>query len=121
MTYILDRTNGKPLIGIEERPVPQEPGEQDRADAAVSARRFARAELSRARQRRDRRDEQLRLRRLPAGSARRHDAGHARRIELGAGDVQSADEALLCARPRSSIPSLRPGFRGRAASRARAR
>jgi PQQ-dependent dehydrogenase (methanol/ethanol family) len=24
MTYILDRTNGKPLIGIEERPVPQE-------------------------------------------------------------------------------------------------
>jgi len=24
-TYILDRTNGKPLIGIEERPVPQEP------------------------------------------------------------------------------------------------
>ncbi len=25
LTYILDRTNGKPLIGIEERPVPQEP------------------------------------------------------------------------------------------------
>jgi alcohol dehydrogenase (cytochrome c) len=24
-TYILDRTDGKPLIGIEERPVPQEP------------------------------------------------------------------------------------------------
>src|SRR6202040_1660362 len=23
--YILDRTNGKPLIGIDERPVPQEP------------------------------------------------------------------------------------------------
>jgi len=23
--YILDRTNGKPLIGIEERPVPQDP------------------------------------------------------------------------------------------------
>jgi glucose dehydrogenase len=23
--YLLDRTNGKPLIGIEERPVPQEP------------------------------------------------------------------------------------------------
>ena len=23
--YILDRTNGKPLVGIEERPVPQEP------------------------------------------------------------------------------------------------
>ena len=23
--YILDRTNGKPLIGIEERPVPREP------------------------------------------------------------------------------------------------
>src|SRR5215471_4374316 len=25
LVYILDRTNGKPLIGIEERPVPQEP------------------------------------------------------------------------------------------------
>ena len=25
MTYIFDRTNGKPLVGIEERPVPQEP------------------------------------------------------------------------------------------------
>ena len=24
-TYILDRTNGKPLVGIDERPVPQEP------------------------------------------------------------------------------------------------
>jgi PQQ-dependent dehydrogenase (methanol/ethanol family) len=24
-TYILDRTNGQPLVGIEERPVPQEP------------------------------------------------------------------------------------------------
>ena len=24
-TYILDRTNGKPLVGIEERPVPQDP------------------------------------------------------------------------------------------------
>ena len=23
--YILDRTNGKPLVGIEECPVPQEP------------------------------------------------------------------------------------------------
>jgi quinohemoprotein ethanol dehydrogenase len=26
--YLLDRTNGKPLIGIEERPVPQEPHQQ---------------------------------------------------------------------------------------------
>jgi alcohol dehydrogenase (cytochrome c) len=25
MMYVLDRTNGKPLIGVEERPVPQEP------------------------------------------------------------------------------------------------
>lgn len=24
-TYVLDRTNGKPLVGIEERPVPQDP------------------------------------------------------------------------------------------------
>lgn len=25
LTYILDRTNGRPLVGIEERPVPQDP------------------------------------------------------------------------------------------------
>ncbi len=29
--YILDRTNGKPLIGIEERPVPQEPRQKTAA------------------------------------------------------------------------------------------
>ena len=35
--YILDRTNGKPLIGIEEKPVEQEPRSAHCADAADSA------------------------------------------------------------------------------------
>jgi len=30
-TYLLDRTNGKPLIGIEEQPVPQEPRQKTAA------------------------------------------------------------------------------------------
>ena len=34
--YILDRTNGKPLIGIEETPVPQEPRQKTAEDAALS-------------------------------------------------------------------------------------
>jgi len=33
--YILDRTNGKPLIGIEERPVPQEPKQKTAKTGAV--------------------------------------------------------------------------------------
>ncbi len=33
--YILDRTNGKPLIGIEERPVPQEPLQQRRKRSPI--------------------------------------------------------------------------------------
>ena len=32
--YILDRTNGKPLIGIDEKPVPQEPRQLTSRDAA---------------------------------------------------------------------------------------
>jgi len=28
LTYILDRTNGRPVVGIEERPVPQEPAQK---------------------------------------------------------------------------------------------
>ena len=34
--YILDRTNGKPLVGIDERPVPQEPRQATARDAALS-------------------------------------------------------------------------------------
>ena len=43
--YILDRTNGKPLIGIEEKAVPQEPRHEDGQDAAVSHWRSLRAAL----------------------------------------------------------------------------
>ena len=43
--YILDRTNGKPLIGIEEKPVPQEPQAAHRRDAALPDRRQHGADL----------------------------------------------------------------------------
>ena len=46
--YILDRTNGKPLIGIEERPVPQEPRQKTAQDAADPDRRCGRAAMRRA-------------------------------------------------------------------------
>ena len=42
--YILDRTNGKPLIGIDEKPVEQDPRVLF-ADAAHSARRCADAAM----------------------------------------------------------------------------
>ena len=38
MYYILDRTDGKPVQGIEERPVPQDAAAQDLADPAVPRR-----------------------------------------------------------------------------------
>ena len=50
--YILDRTTGKPLIGIDEQPVPQEPRQATARDAAVSARRRVRAAVDRHRARR---------------------------------------------------------------------
>ena len=47
--FVLDRTNGKPVWPIEERPVPQSnvPGEQNVADAAVSD-QAARRSIARA-------------------------------------------------------------------------
>ena len=43
--YILDRTNGKPLIGIEEKPGPAGAAAEDREDAALSGRRRHRAAM----------------------------------------------------------------------------
>ena len=37
--YILDRETGRPLVGIDEKRVPQEPSQGTAADAAVPARR----------------------------------------------------------------------------------
>ena len=41
--YILDRTNGKPLVGIDERPVPQEPRQATAATQPYPRRRRVRA------------------------------------------------------------------------------
>ena len=49
--YILDRQTGKPLIGIDERPVPQEPRQATARDAAVPARRRRGAAADRGRAR----------------------------------------------------------------------
>ncbi len=53
--YILDRETGEPLIGIDERAVPQEPAASDGRDATVSAWRCRRAAARRHRSRRVRR------------------------------------------------------------------
>ena len=45
--YILDRTNGKPLVGIEEKPVPQEPRQKTAATQPYSGRRRDRAAMRR--------------------------------------------------------------------------
>ena len=45
--YILDRTNGKPLIGIEERPVPQEPRQKTAKTQPYPGRRRDRAAMRR--------------------------------------------------------------------------
>ena len=46
--YILDRTNGKPLIGIEEKPGAAGAAAEDREDPALSGRRRDRAAMRRA-------------------------------------------------------------------------
>ena len=46
--YILDRTNGKPLIGIEEKPVPQEPRQKTAKTQPYPGRRRDRAAMRRA-------------------------------------------------------------------------
>ena len=95
--YILDRTNGKPLIGIEERPVPQEPRMKTAKTQPYPDRRFVRADVSRAGQRRAGITEQLHLR-CVLDRAGRDDARHAGRTVVGAHDLQPADE-----------PDLHPG------------
>ena len=46
--YILDRTNGKPLIGIEEKPVPQEPRQKTAKTQPIPDRRCHGAAVRRA-------------------------------------------------------------------------
>ena len=46
--YILDRTNGKPLVGIEEKPVPQEPRQKTAKTQPIPGGRRHRAAMRRA-------------------------------------------------------------------------
>ena len=79
---------------------------EDGEDAAVSDRRLDRADVSRTRKRRARLARRLPLRRLLGRQSGRDDAGHAGWTQLGADDVQPADESRLRARARSSTPGL---------------
>ena len=100
--YILDRTNGTPLIGIDERPVPQEPRQATaatqpypRGDAFVPQSIAVAPEGLRARERRQD---------LHAVLDRPRSADEAvvrRRRELAAELVRSADGLPLCVRAGS--------------------
>ena len=117
--YILDRTDGTPLVGIDEQPVPQEPRQATAADAARPARRCVRAAAPRHR-----------ARRLSARERRPHlhavldrlhhrEARHSRRRELAAERLRSCDGILVCLRRRRRELVQRDGHRHRAADRRR--
>ena len=96
LTYILDRTDGRPLIGIEERPVPQEPRQKTAktqpfpiGDTVVPICPEAGSVVDPGCA------YDVRLRRLLGRQSRRDDPGNAGRIQLGADDVQPADESRL--------------------------
>ena len=103
MVYILDRETGKPLVGIEERAVPQEPRQATAADAALPDRRRRRAARDRhpagglqARQQRPNLHAVL-------GRARAREAARHRRRELAAELVRPRD-ATLSTSARTTAP-----------------
>ncbi len=98
--YILDRTNGQPLVGIDERPVPQEPRQATSATQPFPARRRVRAAVGghragglHARERRQ--DLHAVLDRL-----RRRQARHLGRRELAA-DRATTSRAATCSSARA--------------------
>ena len=93
--YILDRTNGKPLIGIEEKPVPQEPRQKTATTQPYPGRRRDRAAMRRE-------DAGLRRGRLHLhpvlGNPGADSAVRYRRHQLVADAVQSGHRLFLRAR-----------------------
>ncbi len=112
--YILDRTNGKPLIGIDEKPVEQDRARRDRADAADPARRCADPAMSAAARRLD---DEMHFRR----DLRHADpdvAGRQWRHQLGAHGLQPADRIFLRHRGRPAAkPHLAAAGQNRSARR----
>ena len=96
--YILDRTNGKPLIGIDEKPVEVGRARRLGADAAASARRCGDAAMPAAARQLD---HQVHLRR-DLRSADPDVAGRQRRRELGA-DVLPAHAPAFLRRPPPTV------------------
>ena len=99
-TYILDRTTGEPLIGIEERAVPQEPRQATAATQPYPDRRRRRAAGSGHRPRRLQARERRPYLHAVLGEARAHEAARYGRRELAAELLRSGDPSPLCLRPR---------------------
>ena len=95
--YILDRTNGKPLIGIEERARASGAAAKDGEDAALPDRRRDRAAMRRSRCLRRVRKGRLHLRGV-LGRADTDPALGDRRHQLVADVVQSGNRELLRSR-----------------------
>ena len=117
--YILDRTNGTPLVGIDERPVPQEPRQgtaatqpYPRGDAFVPQQiDIAPEGTTLVNERQD-----LHAVLDDAGA---HEARPAGRRELAAELVRSRERLLVCLRLRPHLVVSRARGHGRAAGRRR--
>ena len=91
--YILDRTNGQPLIGIDETPVPQEPRKNTCRDAAVS--RVGDAFVDQCARGRCRTSRSLAASSRRSGTSRSCFADGGGRLELQSDCLQPADRLRL--------------------------
>ncbi len=101
--YILDRTNGQPLVGIDERPVPQEPRQGTAATQPYPARRRVHSAVDPDRARRHDARERRQDLHAVLDHADVDEAGTARRRELAAELVRSRHRLPLCLRGRSDL------------------
>ena len=97
LLYILDRTNGKPLIGIEEREVPQEPRIKTAPTQPFPIGDSYVPTCPEPGSVPGRDEERVHLRRVFRRTGR-DGAGHARRHDVGADDVQPGHQARVCSR-----------------------
>ena len=109
--YILDRTNGKPLIGIEERDVPQEPRIKTAKTQPFPIGDSYVPTCPEPGSVPDRHEERVHLRRV-LRRAGRDGAGHPGRHDVGADDVQPghADSSTCRVRSSTRCSSQKGGF-----------
>ena len=93
--YILDRETGKPLVGIDEVPVPQEPRQATAATQPIPRWRRGHAARDRHRARGFQAHQQRPHLHAVLGRARRREAARHGRRELAAELVRPRDESLL--------------------------